>query len=229
MPPSSGGCPNQIQTRPTIGSLPGWSRAAEPGGALATLIIDLGPRRGGLRRPDRGKPGHRVPAQGRAVSRGLPPDRPDELTIQPGHHGPGPAHPGCRGVRVVTAELKGRGLAVVFTGLMLVMLMAALDGTIVATALPTIATDLGGLDHISWVTTAYLLAETVVMPLYGKLGDQYGRRVVLQGGWSFRRGLGLVRAEPELRSAHRLPCPAGSRRRRADGEPTASSTRCVGV
>ncbi|HEY2306417.1 MAG TPA: MFS transporter [Streptosporangiaceae bacterium] len=80
------------------------------------------------------------------------------------------------------AELKGRSLAFVFTGLMLVMLMAALDGTIVATALPTIATDLGGLDHISWVTTAYLLAETVVTPLYGKLGDQYGRRVVLQGG-----------------------------------------------
>ncbi len=60
------------------------------------------------------------------------------------------------------------------------MLIAALDSTIVATALPTIARDLGGLDHISWVTTAYLLAQTVVTPLYGKLGDLYGRRPVLQ-------------------------------------------------
>ena len=62
------------------------------------------------------------------------------------------------------------------------MLIAALDSTIVATALPTIARDLGGLDHISWVTTAYLLAQTVVTPLYGKLGDLYGRRPVLQVG-----------------------------------------------
>jgi EmrB/QacA subfamily drug resistance transporter len=79
-------------------------------------------------------------------------------------------------------ELHGRKLAVVFVGLMLVTLMAALDATIVATALPTIAGDLGGLDHIAWVTTAYLLAQTVVTPLYGKLGDLYGRRIVLQVG-----------------------------------------------
>jgi EmrB/QacA subfamily drug resistance transporter len=79
-------------------------------------------------------------------------------------------------------ELHGRTLALVFTGLLLVMLLAALDSTIVATALPTIAGDLGGLNHISWVTTAYLLAQTVVTPLYGKLGDQYGRRIVLQVG-----------------------------------------------
>jgi EmrB/QacA subfamily drug resistance transporter len=69
---------------------------------------------------------------------------------------------------------------VVFTGLMLVMLMAALDQTIVSTALPTIVGDLGGLNHISWVVTAYLLAQTAVMPVYGKLGDMYGRKVVLQ-------------------------------------------------
>jgi EmrB/QacA subfamily drug resistance transporter len=71
-------------------------------------------------------------------------------------------------------------LAVVFTGLMLVMLLAALDGTIVATALPTIVQDLGGLEHISWVTSAYLLAQTVATPVYGKLGDLYGRKRVLQ-------------------------------------------------
>jgi EmrB/QacA subfamily drug resistance transporter len=73
-----------------------------------------------------------------------------------------------------------RGILVVFTGLMLVLLMAALDSTIVSTALPTIVGDLGGLNHISWVVTAYLLAQTAVTPLYGKLGDLYGRKVVLQ-------------------------------------------------
>src|SRR6202046_3649208 len=73
-----------------------------------------------------------------------------------------------------------RSVLVVFAGLMLVMLMASLDQTIVATALPTIVGDLGGLTQLSWVVTAYLLAQTVVTPLYGKLGDMLGRKVVLQ-------------------------------------------------
>jgi len=60
------------------------------------------------------------------------------------------------------------------------MLLAALDSTIVATALPTIVGELGGLEHLAWVVTAYLLAQTVVTPLYGKLGDLYGRKRVLQ-------------------------------------------------
>src|SRR4051794_38811238 len=68
----------------------------------------------------------------------------------------------------------------VIGGLMMVMLLASLDQTIVSTALPTIVRDLGGLEHISWVVTAYLLAITIVTPLYGKLGDMYGRKVVLQ-------------------------------------------------
>jgi EmrB/QacA subfamily drug resistance transporter len=63
---------------------------------------------------------------------------------------------------------------------MLVMLLAALDSTIVATALPTIVGDLGGLERLSWVTSAYLLAQTAVTPLYGKLGDQLGRKTILQ-------------------------------------------------
>src|ERR671920_2308704 len=69
---------------------------------------------------------------------------------------------------------------VIFGGLLLVMLLAALDSTIVATALPTIVNELGGLAHLSWVVTAYLLAQTVVTPIYGKLGDLYGRKRVLQ-------------------------------------------------
>lgn len=69
-----------------------------------------------------------------------------------------------------------RGLMVVFGALMLGMLLAALDQTIVSTALPTIVSDLGGLNHLSWVVTAYILAATAVTPLWGKLGDQYGRK-----------------------------------------------------
>ena len=63
---------------------------------------------------------------------------------------------------------------------MVVLLLAALDSTIVATALPTIVGELGGLERLAWVVTAYLLAQTVVTPLYGKLGDLYGRKRVLQ-------------------------------------------------
>jgi EmrB/QacA subfamily drug resistance transporter len=73
-----------------------------------------------------------------------------------------------------------RGVLLVVSGLMMVMLLASLDQTIVSTALPTIVEDLGGLEHISWVVTAYLLAITAVTPLYGKLGDLYGRKIVLQ-------------------------------------------------
>src|SRR3954469_14712289 len=80
-----------------------------------------------------------------------------------------------------TAEPKTRRLGLVIGALLLVMLLASLDQTIVSTALPTIVGELGGLEHISWVVTAYLLAVTVVTPLYGKLRDLYGRKLVLQG------------------------------------------------
>ena len=71
-------------------------------------------------------------------------------------------------------------VGLVFAALLLVALLASLDQTIVSTALPTIVGDLGGVEHLSWVVTAYLLASTVVTPLYGKLGDLYGRKPVLQ-------------------------------------------------
>ena len=73
-----------------------------------------------------------------------------------------------------------RQVLTAFSGLLLAMLLAALDGTIVATALPTIVGELGGLSRLGWVVTAYMLAQTVVTPLYGKLGDLYGRKIVLQ-------------------------------------------------
>jgi EmrB/QacA subfamily drug resistance transporter len=69
---------------------------------------------------------------------------------------------------------------VVFVTIMLGMLLAALDQTIVGTALPTIVSDLGGAAHMSWVVTSYLLAETVATVLVGKFGDMFGRKVVFQ-------------------------------------------------
>lgn len=78
------------------------------------------------------------------------------------------------------AGLTHRQILVVFSGLMAGMLLAALDQTIVSTALPTIVGDLGGLDHLSWVVTAYLLTTTASTPLYGKLSDIYGRRLMFQ-------------------------------------------------
>ena len=67
-----------------------------------------------------------------------------------------------------------------YAALMLAILLAALDQTIVSTALPTIVGDLGGLNHLSWVITAYLLATTTSTPVWGKLGDQYGRKRLFQ-------------------------------------------------
>ena len=69
-----------------------------------------------------------------------------------------------------------RRTLIVFAGLLLGMLLAALNQTIVATALPDIVADLGGFDHYSWVFSAYMLTSTITVPLYGKLSDVYGRR-----------------------------------------------------
>ncbi|MEW2388465.1 MFS transporter [Streptomyces venezuelae] len=72
------------------------------------------------------------------------------------------------------------GVLISIGALLLGMLLAALDQTIVSTALPTIVSDLGGMDHLSWVVTAYMLAATAATPLWGKLGDQYGRKKLFQ-------------------------------------------------
>src|SRR5271169_6448542 len=77
-------------------------------------------------------------------------------------------------------ELTHRRILVIIGALMLGMLLAALDQTIVSTALPTIVADLHGASHLSWVVVSYLLAATVSTPLWGKLGDQYGRKAFFQ-------------------------------------------------
>ncbi|WKX70105.1 MDR family MFS transporter [Streptomyces sp. XD-27] len=90
---------------------------------------------------------------------------------------PGP--PGTPGA-VPGAGQPRRTVRMAIGALMLGLLLAALDQTIVSTALPTIVSDLGGLEHLSWVVTAYLLASTAATPLWGKLGDQYGRKRLYQ-------------------------------------------------
>ena len=77
-------------------------------------------------------------------------------------------------------DLSRRAILLIIGALMLGMSLAALDQTIVSTALPTIVGDLKGGSHIAWVITAYLLAATVSTPLWGKLGDQYGRKIFFQ-------------------------------------------------
>ncbi|MFE2316048.1 MFS transporter [Streptomyces sp. NPDC059441] len=96
----------------------------------------------------------------------------DEPAAAPPRHSPPPA-PG-------TARLSPRRVRLVFVGLMSALLLAALDQMIVATALPKIVGELHGLDRMSWAITAYLLTSTVGLPVYGKLGDLFGRKGVFQ-------------------------------------------------
>src|SRR5215212_11556004 len=79
-------------------------------------------------------------------------------------------------------ELPRRALVLTVIGLMLALLLAALDQTIVGTAMPRVVADLHGFEHYAWVTTAYLLTGTAVVPIVGKLSDLYGRKRFLIGG-----------------------------------------------
>jgi EmrB/QacA subfamily drug resistance transporter len=83
-----------------------------------------------------------------------------------------------------TANPGKRNILLVFAGLMVTMLLASLDQTIFSTALPTIVGELNGVDHMLWVTTAYILAATIMLPVYGKIGDLIGRRGLLIGAIS---------------------------------------------
>ncbi|HEX4288894.1 MAG TPA: MDR family MFS transporter [Trebonia sp.] len=108
----------------------------------------------------------------------------------PGESAPGPrvpARPASAPAAGATAsdgrgtEEHGQKLLVIYGALMLALLLSSLDQTIVSTALPTIVNDLGGLSHLSWVVTAYLLASTATTQVWGKLGDQYGRKYLFLG------------------------------------------------
>lgn len=81
-----------------------------------------------------------------------------------------------------TQALSPAEIRTIIFGIMLAMLLAALDQTIIATALPTIGRELGDLEHLPWVVTVYLLTTTAVTPLYGKISDSHGRRVTLLTG-----------------------------------------------
>ena len=78
--------------------------------------------------------------------------------------------------------LPRRQVMITMGGVMLAIFLASLDQTIIATAIPHIVTDLGGFDRFAWVTTAYLVASTAVIPIVGKLSDIYGRKVFFIGG-----------------------------------------------
>ena len=92
------------------------------------------------------------------------------------------------------------------------MLPAVLDQTILATALPTIATDLGTLSDVSWVVTAYVVAATATTPLWGKLGDRHGRKRLLELALgAVPRRLGAVRRRPGPDAADRRPRAPGHR------------------
>ncbi|MCH7554377.1 MAG: MFS transporter, partial [Chloroflexi bacterium] len=109
--------------------------------------------------------------------------RDSQPTSQPAESSESPSGPTPSGPPPALMELKGKRLFVVISGVLLGMALAALDQTIVATALPQIVSDLGGLDRIAWVVTAYMLTSTAGIPVWGKLSDMFGRR------WFFITGL----------------------------------------
>src|SRR5687768_16027694 len=80
------------------------------------------------------------------------------------------------------STLSARSKVIILVGVLLGLLLAALDQTIVSTALPRIVADLQGIDLLAWVSTSYLLASTAMVPIYGKLSDIYGRKNILMIG-----------------------------------------------
>ncbi len=98
---------------------------------------------------------------------------------------------------VEPGALSQRQILVIFGALMLAMLLAALDQTIVSTALPTIVGDLGGLSQLSWVVTAYILTSTVSSPIYGKIGEDTVAKL------SSRRRLSFSWSAPRSQASRR--------------------------
>ncbi len=102
----------------------------------------------------------------------------DRAGTEPGGSDPGPGGAGAvsAGPAAGGTFLAPREVMIVLPGLLMAILLAMLDNLIVSTALPRIVGDLGGVAHLSWVVTAYILASTITTPFYGKLGDMYGRK-----------------------------------------------------
>ena len=96
------------------------------------------------------------------------------------------------------APARRREVMVVLPGLMLAFMLAMLDNFIVGTAMPAIVRDLGGLSHLSWVVTAYVLGTTVSTPIWGKIGDMYGRKgIFITSIVDVPGRLGAVRRGPD--------------------------------
>src|SRR5437660_6012844 len=111
----------------------------------------------------------------------LAPKRPDPtapVTAAPDVTSGGAAHTHDAGAIAAKAATSGAGaqFLTVFPPIMLPMFLAVADQTIVATALPAIASDLGEIERASWVVVSYLIANTIAAPVYGRLGDTFGRR-----------------------------------------------------
>ena len=110
-----------------------------------------------------------------------------------------------------------KSILLVFAGLMVTMLLASLDQTIFSTALPTIVGELNGVDHMLWVTTAYILASTIMLPVYGKLGDLIGRKGLFIAAISiFIVGSVIGGLAPDMTWLIAGRASPGPRRRRAD-------------
>ena len=110
----------------------------------------------------------------------------------------------------------GPGRPLVFAAALSTIFMAAIEGTIVATAMPTIVGSLGGIDLFSWIFGAYLLTQAILIPIYGRLSDLYGRKPVLLFGIGVSCRLRALRTGVEYDFADCVSYRAGRRRRRAD-------------
>ncbi|MFR1166540.1 MAG: MFS transporter [Adlercreutzia equolifaciens] len=120
-----------------------------------------------------------------------------------------PAKPAGASTPHTDHALHGRALALVFFGLLLAMFISSLSETIASTALPTIVGDLNGVEIMQWVSTAYILSSTLVMPIYGKLGDLIGRKRLLMAALTLYAAGKVVAAGHEHGDAHQRPPVSG--------------------
>ena len=125
----------------------------------------------------------------------------------------------------VTPTRTKNHLGLLFAGLMVTMLLASLNQTVLSTALPTIVGELNGVGQMTWVITGYILASTITMPVYGRISDLFGRKPVLLAAIrTVPYRLGRRRPRRQHRCPHRRSRPAGPRRRRP-ADPVAGGDR----